>query len=215
MPRKKRNPAIRKNEFIDTATRLFIRQGYGKTSLRDILKAFGGETSVSPSVFYYYFKSKDELLDASLDAYVDRYADDVIEMINDAGLDYAAKMQKIIARVEQAILDFHRMFLEEENRYIVPFHQLIVDRFFHKIVPHLAELLRSGLASGLLPQTPLTGQVDPETLAWLLCNGIMTIFHNEPAHADAAVHTHQDLLRLPAFVAQLLGVPLSVFWQPE
>ncbi|MFT8889845.1 MAG: TetR/AcrR family transcriptional regulator [Ethanoligenens sp.] len=215
MPRKRMDPAIRKSEFIDTATRLFIRKGYKKTSLRDILKAFGGETNVSPSVFYYYFKSKDELLDDSLNSYVDRYADDLIEVINDKNINYAEKMEKIIARVDRAVLDFHRMFLEEENQYTVPFHQLIVDRFFHRIVPHLAELIQDGLACGLLPVTPLSEQISTETLAWLLCNGIMTIFHSESEPTDASAHSHENMERLPAFIAQLLGVPLSIFGRPE
>ena len=49
----KDNP--RKDEYIETAARLFLEKGYNETSVRDILDAAGDS---SPSVLYYYFKSK-------------------------------------------------------------------------------------------------------------------------------------------------------------
>ena len=220
MARKKKNPEIRKNEFIGVATKLFIKQGYEQTSLRNILKAFGGQSEVSPSVFYYYFESKDELLNVCLDAYVVGYANDMITVINDGALDYAAKMQKIVDRVDRAILDFHQIFPKEEGNYVVSFHHLIEDRFFHKILPHLAQLIRDGLESGLLPMTPLAQQTDPQTIAWLLCNGVMTIFHHDSTddtNTSTTASTTEEIAitRLPAFVAQLLGIPLSDFEQPR
>lgn len=50
----------RRNEIIDIAMKLFTVKGYGKTSVNDILK----EVGIAKGTFYYYFASKEEVLDA-------------------------------------------------------------------------------------------------------------------------------------------------------
>ena len=49
----------RKDEFLDTAQQLFFAQGYEQTSVETIIRKMG----LSKGTFYYYFKSKEDLLD--------------------------------------------------------------------------------------------------------------------------------------------------------
>lgn len=55
-----KNPEERRNEILDTAEMLFCNKGYTKTTINDILKEIG----VAKGTFYYYFKSKEEVMDA-------------------------------------------------------------------------------------------------------------------------------------------------------
>jgi AcrR family transcriptional regulator len=50
---------VRKKEFLDTAQELFFSRGYEQTSVETIIKKIG----LSKGSFYYYFKSKEDLLD--------------------------------------------------------------------------------------------------------------------------------------------------------
>lgn len=50
----------RKGEIIAAAAQLFAQKGYDKCSVNDILSAVG----IAKGTFYYYFKSKEEVLDA-------------------------------------------------------------------------------------------------------------------------------------------------------
>ena len=50
---------VRKNELLDTAQELFFTKGYKQTSIESIIKRIG----VAKGTFYYYFKSKEDLLD--------------------------------------------------------------------------------------------------------------------------------------------------------
>lgn len=52
----------RRQELLDTARRLFIEKGYEKTSVNDILQAVG----IAKGTFYYYFTSKEEVLEAMI-----------------------------------------------------------------------------------------------------------------------------------------------------
>jgi len=65
--RPRKNPGIRQEAFIRAATELFMEKGYEAVSIRDVLDAVGDKTA-SPSVFYYYFKSKDSLYQACVQA---------------------------------------------------------------------------------------------------------------------------------------------------
>jgi AcrR family transcriptional regulator len=53
-----------RQRIIDAADQLFYTLGYNQTSFRDI----ADETGIPRGNFYYYFKTKDEILDAVVDA---------------------------------------------------------------------------------------------------------------------------------------------------
>ncbi len=74
--RKRKDPSIRREEFIKVATELFKEKGYEGVSVRNVL-AVVGDKSASPSVFYYYFESKDDLYHACIEVMVDRYIEDL------------------------------------------------------------------------------------------------------------------------------------------
>ena len=52
-----KDPEERKRELINIASRLFEKYGYEKVSVRDILAEVNG----APGMFYYYFKSKEDI----------------------------------------------------------------------------------------------------------------------------------------------------------
>lgn len=51
----------RRQEIIDAAYRCFARKGFHPTTMRDIF----AEAGLSPGAVYHYFKSKDEIIEAS------------------------------------------------------------------------------------------------------------------------------------------------------
>lgn len=62
MARPPQDPQIRINEILDTAKYLFSSKGYFGTTVSDIAKKMG----VTQGMFYYYFKSKEEILEELL-----------------------------------------------------------------------------------------------------------------------------------------------------
>ena len=58
------NDKTTRDHIVDSADRLFYRQGYEHTSFSDIADA----VQISRGNFYYHFKSKDEILDAVINA---------------------------------------------------------------------------------------------------------------------------------------------------
>jgi len=76
--RTKKDPGIRQEAFISAATELFMENGYEAVSIRDVLDAVADKTA-SPSVFYYYFSSKDQLYRACVNAVAHDYISSMSE----------------------------------------------------------------------------------------------------------------------------------------
>ncbi|KYZ75269.1 hypothetical protein AXX12_14005 [Anaerosporomusa subterranea] len=66
MARIPQDPQIRMTEILDTTEQLFLIRGYHKTTISDIAKKMG----VAQGMFYYYFKSKEEILEALINRHV-------------------------------------------------------------------------------------------------------------------------------------------------
>lgn len=58
-----------RQRIVSAADKLFYVRGYNQTSFRDISE----QTGIPRGNFYYYFKSKDDILDAVVDARVKTY----------------------------------------------------------------------------------------------------------------------------------------------
>ena len=51
---------VRRREILEAARELFVKKGYEQTSVNDILKI----VDIAKGTFYYYFASKEEVLEA-------------------------------------------------------------------------------------------------------------------------------------------------------
>ena len=85
MTRIVKTPEERRKELMDIAERLFSERGYEQTTVSDIVKA----AKVAQGTFYYYFRTKDDMLDAI----IHRYMDELEELM--AGIIEEEKMNAV------------------------------------------------------------------------------------------------------------------------
>lgn len=210
MARKRQDPTIRKNEFIEAAMKVFEAKGFENTSVRDILKQISVTTTISPSVFYYYFTSKDELLDACIHTYTDRYAQDMINILKDKTLDYNTVMKNAVTRIKKTLCYVQEINAngKTDNEY---FHNLVAERLFDKIIPQLTTFISEGLTSGALPMTELARECGPKMIAKLICNGISTLFWGTGVQTEQ--HHFENACLIPVYVSHILGLRYSDFSQ--
>jgi AcrR family transcriptional regulator len=91
MPRITKDPEVRRNELMDVAEQLFAEKGYDHTSPSDIIRKSG----VAQGTFYYYFKSRDDLIRAIIARYLERYEQYVSDVAADPQLGAPEKMRRI------------------------------------------------------------------------------------------------------------------------
>jgi|WetSurMetagenome_2_1015567.scaffolds.fasta_scaffold09303_3 AcrR family transcriptional regulator len=79
MARPAQDPQIRRNEILDAAESLFYERGYNQTMVSDIVKKIG----VVQGTFYYYFKSKEEMLEALISRHLSKLNSEIEKIMSD------------------------------------------------------------------------------------------------------------------------------------
>jgi AcrR family transcriptional regulator len=118
-----KDPELRKTEILEAAEELFLSRGFDETSVSDIVSKVG----VAQGLFYYYFKSKDDILNAVLGRVTD-YLFAELEIIgNDDRLNAAQKLRLTF----KAFLD-----MTESNEKLVKFMHDERNELFHHRLEH-------------------------------------------------------------------------------
>jgi AcrR family transcriptional regulator len=95
MARPPQDPQNRINEILDAADQLFFTNGYQATTISDIAKKIG----VAQGMLYYYFKSKEELLETLLN----RHATSLVLKIGNINLLSNTPSEKIALTISAAL----------------------------------------------------------------------------------------------------------------
>ncbi|MEN6460613.1 MAG: TetR/AcrR family transcriptional regulator [Syntrophomonas sp.] len=212
MARKKKDPEIKRNEFIAVAKKLFFAQGYENTSMQDILKAVGGDSPLSPSVFYYYFRSKEELLEATINDYMNDYTCDLIKVIEIDNISYPEKMKQSLAIIKRAVDDFTKVdtYFDAANIQSQYFNWIIDMNVLNIIRVPLEKLVEEALENGIIKKTPLFEKVGTKMIIQMLLNAILPIFHQGRGE-DGQHHSEKYIDIIPLLFTEFLGFPKVMF----
>ncbi len=158
-------PAVRREELIDCAQRLFLGRGYEKTTINDVIAA----TGLSKGAFYHHFRSKEDLLEAITERFARESLAFVIALRADTTLSALLRLNALLGlgrdwKLEH-IGELRAMFttlLRPENGML--YHR-IVGAAFSVLAPALAAIIAQGAAEGLFDVgDPRTAA---DTLLWL------------------------------------------------
>ena len=156
----------RRNEIIETAGKLFEEKGYEQTQVQDIVNEIG----VAKGLFYYYFKSKDEVMEEL----ADRYADAIIDAVNKL-IDKDISTFDKINRIFQIFIDSAEkkfgIFMGIQNVKNGITHERIFFNVGKKMVPLLTELILSGNDNGECNCS------DPKFITEFLVSGLFNIMN--------------------------------------
>ena len=119
MSRVTKDPQVRMNEFIDTAEELFNAHGYYETQISDIVKTIG----VAQGTFYYYFKSKEDIVEAIVQRKVEQVVAETEDIVVAKDIDSPHKMSSIVNTVLASVHDRFGLIFEylysEQNLHIL------------------------------------------------------------------------------------------------
>jgi TetR/AcrR family transcriptional regulator, cholesterol catabolism regulator len=145
-----RNPdtsEIRKNQILDAATKVFVRQGFQHARMDDIVE----ESGLSKGTLYWYFKSKEDIINAILHRLFIgdlAYLENLMQAEGTASerliqlTDHRIKGLQQMSNLVPIIFEF----------YAVAVHQQWVKQFINEYFQHfrtlLEELIQQGINSG-------------------------------------------------------------------
>lgn len=92
MARPSQDPQIRITEILDVAEPLFYAKGYHETAISDIVKKMG----VAQGTIYYYFKSKEEILEALINRHISAFISEVKVVAYSDSISPPSKIESVI-----------------------------------------------------------------------------------------------------------------------
>jgi AcrR family transcriptional regulator len=190
-----KDPEERRQELIDAAERLFMEKGYEATAVSDIVQDVG----VAQGTFYYYFPSKEEILEAVIEKDMAALEDDVRVITEDPHLDPAAKINAIVNSIigisssRKEIMDY----LHKESNAVM--HEKMERHLIERLVPLMAEVVSQGVAVGRFDV-----QYPTEAVEFLLAS-MVYFFHHPEIFADPA-RSNKMRSTLETILGRALGV---------
>jgi len=91
----------RRTEFLNIAQELFFTKGYEQTAVETIIKKIG----LSKGTFYYYFKSKEDLLDALVERLSEKILEEIRKIVDRDDLDAITKLNRAFAAARSVKLE--------------------------------------------------------------------------------------------------------------
>lgn len=162
MTRITKAPQERRLEIIETAEKLFREKGYSNTSVEAIIKEMG----VAKGTFYYYFKSKEEVLASVVNHTLDQIVAMTEQIANDTSMDALTKMELLLSNSQIG---------DESTKEVAEHLHLPANRELHEVTniqtvlrlsPVLAKIVEQGNEEKVFKAShPL------ETMQFLLTGG--------------------------------------------
>ena len=184
--------------ILDTAHDLFVRLGYGGTTMQSLAEASG----FSVGYLYKHFPGKQEILDALCAAHMDVYEDIRARTREDGLLTPLGRLQRELELICRHMAE-HRALIPvyaQRETEMAPWMKERVARMRTEDVALLAEARERG-------EIP---EVDPELLAAVLDGAVWGLLKT------LAPSQHPDMfLRIPQFIDDLILQPLRVRAQQE
>lgn len=191
----------RRNEILDAAGRLFSIKGYDKCTVNDILDAVG----IAKGTFYYYFKSKEEVLDAIIDRITEIVVARAEEAASNPELSPVMKMLNTILsmRVESEVDNDLMEELHKPQNALM--HQKSLSLMVTRVTPVLAKVVDEGISQGIFKSDFPTQymQIFLTSSITLLDDGIFQVKPEEQ---------QMTLRALVALLEKMLGVADETFW---
>lgn len=194
MTRIVKDPVERKREIMNKASELFLNNGYDRTSVNTIVE----ELQIAKGTFYYYFKSKEEILCAILEESLEQYSQGIEEELK--GLSGAGtKMEFILRKLLMpagASSELTTYIEDDENAKM---HQMLEKKFYEKFRPVLVGIMEEGIEEGVFDISY------PVEITEILLMGVRGFMHlhipkfNDPAYA------REKLLALEELFNRILG----------
>ena len=196
MTRISKPPQERRKEILDAAMEMFMKNGYENTSVSDIVQ----KLNVAQGLFYYYFKSKEEVFRAALEQYTDEFTGKLVAIVRDSSLSFRGRIERILKTMTD-------LFSEADNALSNEIHRGEYMDMDYRLSMHAAQTLVEPVSELLeeLNERGVTQIKDTHLIASFLVFGIFGLIHS----STDKVHNN-DYLKTEV-IAELISHVLGIY----
>ncbi len=182
-----KKPEERKAEMVAAATRLFVQQGFVRTSVAEIVS----EVDVAKGLFYYYFTTKDDMVKAVVEGFASYLGSEAEKIAGGEGT-AQEKIDRLLAHEAWA-----RCFSQPLTADLcLPQHAALYSDMCDRVVNHMRPAVARIVAQGLREQ----GEDDmrAEQLAGVGMYGVLMMARRGEMHMKDAAGLFCRLTGAPA-----------------
>lgn len=137
--------AIRRNEILDAAERLFVAKGFDGTSTGDIL----AEVGIARGTLYYHFKSKEDILDAMIERITEGLMEKAAEIVGHKDVPVLQRLTEMMLALNVDNEIGHEIMEHVHKPQNALMHQKMQEGLLKGITPLITALLEEGIAQGI------------------------------------------------------------------
>jgi AcrR family transcriptional regulator len=195
-----KKPEVRKSEILDASEELFAAKGYEKATINDILAV----VNIAKGTFYYYFKSKEDVLDAIVQRRIDEGIEKARAVAANPNLGVQKKLLAVIMAQKpqnQAQENFPAVLHEHGNAQL---HQKMLIECVLRLSPILQDIIEEGVRQNIF-NTPF-----PKECIEILLTVALVLFDDGYFHWEPDEMT----VKIPAFLCameRVLGAETGSF----
>jgi len=144
MARRPDSSEIRKNQILDAATKVFVRQGFQHARMDDIVE----ESGLSKGTLYWYFKSKEDIINAILRRLFTGDLENLENLVQAEG----TASERLVQLTNDRVIGLKRMSSLVPiifDFYAVAVHQQWVQQFIGEYFKHFRTLLEDLIQQGI------------------------------------------------------------------
>lgn len=176
---------VRRSEFVEAAEKLFRENGIVDTTVNSIVR----ELDVAKGLFYYYFKSKDDVIDAISEKYNNDFRQAIQRSLDPAN-DFDERLNGFL---ENTITSFRTMWDNLQGKNDTIDLTILSSRSMEEAKQTASETLSKLLKEG--NELKKMSVPNPEYFAKLIVSGI----------ADLAGQAGSDLKEIKTMIDELIG----------
>lgn len=171
----------RRNEFVEAAEKLFKENGIVDTTINSIVK----EMNVAKGLFYYYFKSKDDVIDAISDKY-----NEVFNEMMHASMDKPTYEERLEQFIDNCIVSFRNLYekVEGDDVDLIQLSSKSIDEAKNGTIDGLEKMLNEGVENGTYHFNKTRYYAD------VIVGGMMTILKEKDVNNDEIKDIILDLI---------------------
>lgn len=199
MSRQSKAPDERRQELMDAAEQQFLDRGFEAVLVSDIVTKLG----VAQGTFYYYFKSKDEVLAAILERKWDCFTGHLQANLAEQGEEPMRKLQTVLGALfrpqsgDQGGLQYFKTPSEAAERWHGMFDHIRIV----KLSPIMQQIVREGIGSGVFG--PMQ---HPDEITEILLHGISAFMHQHSPHFSDASYFAKKMSALEELLTRILDI---------
>lgn len=168
MPRKQKFDGGTKNRMLEVATKMFFEKSYEGTSVRDIVKEVGCEVGL----FYYYYKTKDDLFTDVMENFFEPYKKDFQALVEQARAIPERALLRFFEYMKKKVIEFREKYSANMHRTI---RWAIREQALTVIEPYIEEIIQ------IIVEHGAKFKMDIHLTAIFLAHGIGSVILHEDA----------------------------------